>query len=129
METTQRSTLREAGFTGTQTNALAAALEPLATKDGQAVLRGDVTELRSDVTELRSDVTQLQGDVTQLRGDVTQLRSDVTQLQGDVTELRGDVTELRSDLAVLCVDVRWMKWVGGAIGLTVLAEMVSGFFS
>ena len=108
METTQRSTLREAGFTGTQTNALAAALEPLATKDGQAVLRGDVTELRSDVTELRSDVTQL---------------------QGDVTELRGDVTELRSDLAVLCVDVRWMKWVGGAIGLTVLAEMVSGFFS
>ena len=108
METTQRSTLREAGFTGTQTNALAAALEPLATKDGQAVLRGDVTELRSDVTELRSDVTQL---------------------QGDVTELRSDVTELRSDLAVLCVDVRWMKWVGGAIGLTVLAEMVSGFFS
>ncbi|MYH05106.1 MAG: hypothetical protein F4194_01270 [Acidimicrobiia bacterium] len=115
METTQRSTLREAGFTGTQTNALAAALEPLATKDGQAVLRGDLTELQGDVTELRSDVTEL--------------RSDVTQLQGDVTELRGDVTELRSDLAVLCVDVRWMKWVGGAIGLTVLAEMVSGFFS
>ncbi|MDE0188768.1 MAG: hypothetical protein OXN80_06685 [bacterium] len=36
---------------------------------------------------------------------------------------------IRKDLDAIRIDVRWMKWVGGAIGLAVLAEMVSGFFS
>ena len=36
---------------------------------------------------------------------------------------------IREDLDAIRIDVRWMKWVGGAIGLAVLAEMVSGFFS
>jgi len=67
---TQRTALREAGFTEAQTNALAMALEPLATKE----------DLKSMVEGLRNDL-------------------------------------------------RWMKWVGGAIGLTVLAELVSGFYS
>ncbi|MDE0120573.1 MAG: hypothetical protein OXS33_02435 [bacterium] len=80
----QRSALREAGFTKPQTNALAMALEPLATKE--------------DLLALKED------------------------LKGDLAVLRGDVTEIR-------IDIRWMKWVGGAIGLTVLAELVSGLFS
>ena len=67
---TQRTALREAGFTEAQTNALAMALEPLATKE-----------------------------------------------------------DLKSMVEVLRNDLRWMKWVGGAIGLTVLAELVSGFYS
>ncbi|MDE0231456.1 MAG: hypothetical protein OXI56_00415 [bacterium] len=59
----QRSALREAGFTGPQTNALAMVLD-----------------------------------------------------------------EIRTDLDAIRIDIRWMKWVGGAIGLAVLAEMVSGLF-
>ncbi|MDE0188767.1 MAG: hypothetical protein OXN80_06680 [bacterium] len=77
MKAVQRSALREAGFTEPQTNALAMALEPLATKE----------------------------------------------------ELKGLLEVLRKDLEVLRTDQRWMKWLGGAIGLTVLAEVVSGFFS
>ena len=84
VKATQRSALREAGFTEPQTNALAMALEPLATKE---------------------------------------------DLSGAVGLLRNDLEGLRKDLEVLRVDLRWMKWVGGAIGLTVLTEMVSGFFS
>ena len=37
--------------------------------------------------------------------------------------------EIRTDLDAIRIDIRWMKWVGGAIGLAVLADMVSGFFS
>jgi len=37
--------------------------------------------------------------------------------------------DLKSMVEVLRNDLRWMKWVGGAIGLTVLAELVSGFYS
>ncbi len=37
--------------------------------------------------------------------------------------------EIRTDLDAIRIDIRWMKWVGGAIGLAVLAEMGSGFFS
>nr|MDE0501647.1 hypothetical protein [bacterium] len=70
MRATQRTALREAGFTEAQTNALAMALEPLATKE-----------------------------------------------------------DLKRMVEVLRKDLRWMKWVGGAIGLAVLAEMVSGFYS
>ena len=36
---------------------------------------------------------------------------------------------IRTDLDAIRIDLRWMKWVGGAIGLAVLAEVVSGFFS
>ena len=83
MEAAQRSALREAGFTGPQTNALAMALEPLATKEDLLAVK---------------------------------------------EELKGDLTEIRGDLTALSIDVRWMKWVGGAIGLAVLAELVSGLF-
>ena len=48
---------------------------------------------------------------------------------GVIGVLRTDLGGLRKDLEVLRVDLRWMKWVGGAIGLTVLTEIVSGFFS
>ena len=84
MKAAQRSTLREAGFTEPQTNALALALEPLATKE---------------------------------------------DLLATKEELKGLLEVLRKDLDTLRVDVRWMKWVGGAIGLAVLAELVSGYFS
>ncbi|MDE0131814.1 MAG: hypothetical protein OXQ32_06070 [bacterium] len=77
MKAVQRSALREAGFTEPQTNALAMALEPLATKE----------------------------------------------------DLLATKEELKGVLEVLRTDQRWMKWLGGAIGLTVLAEVVSGFFS
>ena len=77
MRAVQRTALREAGFTEPQTNALAMALEPLATKE----------------------------------------------------DLKGVVEALRKDLEVLRVDLRWMKWVGGAIGVAALAELVSGLFS
>ena len=77
MRTTQRTALREAGFTKAQTNALAMALEPLAT------------------------------------------REDLRQMAQDLTNM---VEVLRNDL-------RWIKWVGGAIGLAVLAELVSGLFA
>jgi len=84
MKAVQRSALREAGFTEPQTNALAMALEPLATKE---------------------------------------------DLLATKEELKGVLEVLRKDLEVLRTDQRWMKWLGGAIGLTVLAEVVSGFFS
>ena len=90
MEAAQRSALREAGFTGPQTNALAMALEPLTTKEDLLAVK--------------------------------------EELKGDLAELRGDLTEIRGDLTALSIDVRWMKWVGGAIGLAVLAELVSGLF-
>lgn len=77
MRATQRTALREAGFTEAQTNALAMALEPLATKE----------------------------------------------------DLKGVLEVLRKDMEVLRTDLRWMKWVGGAIGVAVLAEMVGGLFS
>ena len=77
MRATQRTALREAGFTEPQTNALAMALEPLATKE----------------------------------------------------DLKGVVEAVRKDLEVLRIELRWMKWVGGAIGLAVLAELVSGVFA
>ena len=77
MKAVQRTALREAGFTEAQTDALAMALEPLATKEDLGVM----------------------------------------------------LDALRKDLEVLRHDLRWMKWVGGAIGLAVLAELVSGFFS
>ncbi len=77
MKAVQRSALREAGFNEPQTNALAMALEPLATKE----------------------------------------------------DLKGVLEVLRKDMEVLRTDLRWVKWVGGAIGLAVLAELVSGFFS
>ncbi len=76
MKTAQRSALREAGFTEAQTNALALALEPLATKE----------------------------------------------------DLRAVEAALRNDMAVLHIDLRWMKWIGGAIGLAVLAELVGRLF-
>lgn len=50
-------------------------------------------------------------------------------VSGAVGVLRNDLEGLRRDLEVLRVALRWMKWVGGAIGLTVLAELVSGSFS
>ncbi|MDE0131813.1 MAG: hypothetical protein OXQ32_06065 [bacterium] len=67
----QRSALREAGFTEPQTNALAMVLDAI----------------------------------------------------------RTDLDAMRKDLDAMRIDIRWMKWVGGAIGLAVLAEMVSGFFA
>ena len=76
MKTIQRVALREAGFSEAQTNALAMALEPLAT--------------REDLLATRED--------------------------------------LKAAVAVLHNDLQWMNWVGGAIGLAVLAELVSGFF-
>ena len=57
------------------------------------------------------------------------LRSFSEALRGDLGTLRGDLEALRSDVAVLRNDFRWMKWVGGAIGVAVLTEMVSGFFT
>jgi len=90
MKSAQRSALREAGFTDPQTNALAMALEPLATKEDLLAVK--------------------------------------EELKGDLADIRGDLTALRGDLTALSIDVRWMKWVGGAIGLAVLAEMISGFF-
>ncbi len=90
MKAVQRTALREAGFTEAQTNALAIALEPFATRE----------DLRSMVEELRHDVE----------------------------ELRHDVGVLRHDMGVLRNDLRWMKWVGGAIGVAVLTEMVSSLF-
>ena len=85
MRATQRTALREAGFTEPQTNALAMALEPLATKED---LKGLATK----------------------------------------EDLKGVAEALRKDLEVLRIEMRWMKWVGGAIGLAVLAELVSGVF-
>ena len=67
----QRSALREAGFTEPQTNALAMVLDAI----------------------------------------------------------RTDLDAIRRDLDVIRIDQRWMKWVGGAIGLAVLAEVVGGYFS
>ena len=77
MKAVQRRALREAGFTEAQTNALAMALEPLATKE----------------------------------------------------DLRDVLEAFRKDLEVLRLDLRWMKWIGGAIGVSVMAELVGGFFS
>ena len=77
MKAVQRSALREAGFTEPQTNALAMALEPLATKE----------------------------------------------------DLKSFAEAVRKDLEVLRIDLRWMKWIGGAIGVAVLAELIGGFFS
>ena len=50
-------------------------------------------------------------------------------LSGAVGVLRNDLEGLRKDLEALRVDLRWMKWVGGAIGLTVLTEAVIRLFS
>ena len=86
MRATQRTALREAGFTEPQTNALAMALEPLATKE-----------------DLKALATK--------------------------EDLKDVAEALRKDLEVLRVEMRWMKWVGGAIGLAVLAELVSGVFA
>ncbi len=86
MRATQRTALREAGFTEPQTNALAMALEPLATKE-----------------DLKALATK--------------------------EDLKGVAEALRKDLEVLRIEMRWMKWVGGAIGLAVLAELVSGVFA
>lgn len=86
MRATQRTALREAGFTEPQTIALAMALEPLATKED---LKGLATK----------------------------------------EDLKGVAEALRKDLEVLRIEMRWMKWVGGAIGLAVLAELVSGVFA
>ena len=93
MRATQRSALREAGFTEPQTNALAMALEPLATKED---LKGLATK---------------------------------EDLSGAVGGLRNDLDGLRKDVEVLRVELRWMKWVGGAISLAVLAELASGLFA
>ena len=93
MRSTQRTALREAGFTEPQTNAFAMALEPLATKED---LKGLATK---------------------------------EDLNGAVGALRNDLEGLRKDLEVLRVEMRWMKWVGGAIGLAVLAELASGLFA
>ena len=90
---TQRTALREAGFTEPQTNALAMALEPLATKE-----------------DLRLLAT----------------KEDLLLTNGD---LKSALEALRKDLEALRIDQRWMKWVGGAIGVAVLAELVSGLFS
>jgi len=43
--------------------------------------------------------------------------------------IRTDLDAMRKDLDAMRIDIRWMKWVGGAIGLAMLAEMVSGFFA
>ena len=83
MQITQRTALRESGFTEAQTNALALALEPLATKE---------------------------------------------DLRAVEAALRNDMVVLRNDMAVLHIDLRWMKWIGGAIGLAVLAELVGRLF-
>lgn len=91
MRATQRTALREAGFTKAQTNALALALEPLATKE-----------------DLRLLAT----------------KEDLLLTKGD---LKSALEALRKDLEALRIDQRWMKWAGGAIGLAVLAELVSGF--
>lgn len=56
-------------------------------------------------------------------------KEDLEALRGDLEALRGDVGGLRGDLAVMGNDLRWMKWVGGAIGIAVLTELVSGSFS
>ena len=60
MRTTQRTALRESGFTEAQTNALALALEPLATKEDlrnvAEMLRNDMAALRNDMAVLRTDL-------------------------------------------------------------------------
>ncbi len=76
MQITRRTALRESGFTEAQTNALAMALEPLATRE----------------------------------------------------DLRAMVEMVRCDVEMVRNDLRWMKWVGGAIGVAVLAELVRGLF-
>ena len=43
--------------------------------------------------------------------------------------IRTDLDAIRTDLDAIRIDQRWMKWVGGAIGVAVLAELISGYFS
>ena len=77
VKVSQRPTLWEAAFTEPRTNAMAMALEPLATKE----------------------------------------------------DLQGVAEALRKNVEVLRIELRRMKWVGGAIGVAVPADLVSGFFS
>ena len=46
----------------------------------------------------------------------------------DMTILQDRLTALSNQVAVLHNDMRWMKWIGGAVGITVLAELVSRVF-
>ncbi len=67
MKAVQRSALREAGFTEPQTNALAMALEPLATKEDLLAtkrdLKGVLEVLRKDLEALRKDLEALRIDL------------------------------------------------------------------
>ena len=79
------------------------ALEPLATKEDLRVLSAEV------------------------RGDLAAMRKDHEGLRGDLVAMRKDHEGFRGDLAVMRNDMRWMKWVGGAIGIAVLTEIFSGY--
>lgn len=56
-------------------------------------------------------------------------KEDLAGLRKDHEVFRGELAGVREDLAVIRNDLRWMKWVGGAIGIAVLTELVSGSFS
>ena len=126
MNISQREALRESGFTEVQTTALVMALEPLATKEDLRVLSA---ELRGDLAAMRKDHEGFRGDLAVMRKDHEGFRGDLEALRGDLAVMRKDHEGFRGDLAVIRNDMRWMKWVGGAIGIAVLTEILSGSFS
>ena len=57
-----------------------------------------------------------------------ELRDDMDALTGSVDTLSEKVEALTLSVKALGVDLRWVKWIGGAVALAVFGEMFASFF-
>ncbi len=104
--------LEDAGFTRDQINALTVYW------DGSVATKEDIANLRS---ELKEDIAHLDGRIKDLRSE---LKEDIAHLDGKIdtttADLRGEMKELRTEL-------RYIKWIGGAILVGVFIPLIKGF--
>ncbi len=122
--------LEDAGFTRDQINALTVYW------DGSVATKEDIANLRS---ELKEDIAHLDGRIKDLRSE---LKEDIAHLDGKIetqgerlegkikdlrSELKEDIADLRGEMKELRTELRYIKWIGGAILVGVFIPLIKGF--
>ena len=68
----------------------------------------------------KDDLGKVESQVAEVRADVASVRAEIAEVRTEVAEVRATMAT-REDLASVRTDVRWIKWIGGAILTTMLA--------
>ncbi len=115
--------LEDAGFTRDQINALTVYW------DGSVATKEDIANLRS---ELKEDIAHLDGKIEaqgeRLEGKIIALDGKIDTTTAELrSELKEDIADLRGEMKELRTELRYIKWIGGAILVGVFIPLIKGF--